>query len=75
MCDPTAFGDSWAGSNMQTTATVLKLCFSTPRDGKKTKCMEIMSMEPSTKIVKFIAPGLVAQTLGWGQYGHVVKMY
>ena len=26
-------------------------------------------------IVKFMTPGSVVQALGWGQYGHIVKMY
>lgn len=41
---------------------------------KKTKCMIIMSLEPSTKIVKFMAPGSGVQTQGRSQYGHIVKM-
>ena len=41
----------------------------------KTKCMIMMSMRPSTKIVKFMTPGSGVQALGWGQYGHIVKMY
>ena len=34
-----------------------------------------MSMKLSTKDVKFMAPGPGTQALGWGQYGHVVKMH
>ena len=41
----------------------------------KTKCMIMMSMKPSTTIVKFMTPGLWVQALGWGHYGHIVKMY
>ena len=41
----------------------------------KTKCMIIMSMKPSTKIVKFMTPGSGVQALGWGQYGHIVKCF
>ena len=34
-----------------------------------------MSMKLSTKDVKFMASGPGTQALGWGQYGHIVKMH
>lgn len=34
-----------------------------------------MSMKPSTKFMKLIAPGIGVQVLGWDQYGYIVKMY
>lgn len=37
---------------------------------EKTKGMVIMSMKPITKTVKFMTLGT-----GWGQYGHIRKMY
>ena len=42
---------------------------------EKTGCKVMISMKPSTKIVKFMAPGSGVQVLGWGQYGHIIKMY
>ena len=42
---------------------------------EKTGCIVMMSMKPSTKIVTFMAPGSGVLALGWGQYGHIVKMY
>ena len=41
----------------------------------KTKCMSMMSMKPSTKIVKCMTSVSGVQALGWGQYGHIVQMY
>ena len=41
----------------------------------KTKCLVIKSMNPSTKIVKFITPLSGVQALGWGQDGHIVKNF
>lgn len=35
----------------------------------------IMSMKPSTKIMKFMATGFGVQVLRLGQYGHIVKIY
>lgn len=35
---------------------------------KKTKCIVMMSMKPTPKIFKSMAPGLRLQALGWGQY-------
>ena len=42
---------------------------------QKTEYMVMMSMRASTKIVKFMTPLLGVQALGWGQYGHIVKMF
>lgn len=38
------------------------------------KYMDMMSMGPSIKIVKFIAPGLGVHVLGWGRFGHTEKV-
>lgn len=41
--------------------------------GKKPKCKVIMGIKAFTKIVTFMALGSEMQTLGLGQYGHIVK--
>jgi hypothetical protein len=63
---------SWAGPNMEKkTHKIFKnLLLYSYICGRKTKCMVMMSMKPSTKIVKFVAPGSGVQALGQGQYGH-----
>lgn len=54
-----------------------KIFFSTPTHAEqKTKCLFMISMKPSTKIVNFMTTaGLWAQSLGRGQYGHIAKMF
>lgn len=51
--------------------------FSTPTHAEqKTKCLVMISMKPSIKIVNFMTTaGLWAQSLGRGQYGHIAKMF
>lgn len=41
--------------------------------GEKTKCMALIFIKPSTKIVKFMAHWSDVQTLGWSQYYHIGK--
>lgn len=40
---------------------------------RKTKIIDVMSMKPSSKIMKLIAPRSGVQTLGQGLYDHIVK--
>lgn len=42
---------------------------------RKTKCNVLMSMKPSTLIMKFIVHGSGVLAPGWGQYSHLVAMY
>lgn len=35
----------------------------------------MMSMKPSTKIMKFMSPGSGVQALVWDKYDHIVKIY
>lgn len=42
---------------------------------RKTKCMVMVSMKPFTKSMKSMAFRCWVQTLRWGQYDHIVKMY
>ena len=65
-------GASWAGPNMEKKNHKIfkNLLLYSYICGRKTKCMVMMSMKPSTKIVKFVAPGSGVQALGQGQYGH-----
>lgn len=37
-------------------------------------CMVIESMKPSTYTVKFTAPMIGIQAIGWGQYSHIVNL-
>lgn len=42
---------------------------------KKTECKVIMSVQPSTIIVKLMALKSEVQALGMGQFSNIVKMY
>lgn len=65
------------GPNKQKKVQSLKNLFYSHTCGEKTKCMVRISMKPSTKIVKFMAPGSGVPALGWSQCDHIleVKMY
>lgn len=67
---------SWAGQNKHIKANfIFKMFLSTPTHVKKTKYMVMISMMPSTLIVKFRVPGSGVQALVQDDYGLIVKMY
>lgn len=68
---------SWAGQNKHIKANfIFKIFLSTPTHvKKKTKYMVMISMMPSTLIVKFRVPGSGVQALVQDDNGLIVKMY
>lgn len=69
---------SWAGQNKHIKANfIFKMFLSTPTHVKKTKYMVMISMMPSTLIVKFRVPGsgVHDQALVQDDNGLIVKMY
>lgn len=52
---------------------IFKNLFFSHTFGEKIKCIIMISMKLITKIVKFMAPQSGVQTLGWSQYGYMVK--
>lgn len=43
--------------------------------GKKTKCIVMMSINKSTKTLKFMVPRSMVENQGWDQYGHIIKIF